>query len=682
MIKINKDLIFGLDIGTRTIIGVVGYKEEDKFIVIKSVSKEHEERAMMDGQVHDIEKVARTVRYVKEILEKEVGQTLTNVSIAAAGRILNTKIIEVGREYNEPILHTRMHVETLEMQALELAQKELEEDDNNSVANYYCVGYSVMHYKLEGYEISHLEGHKGKKVDVKLLATFLPKAVVESLYEVTKRVHLNVRHLTLEPIAAITAIIPQNIRMLNLALVDVGAGTSDIAITKDGAVVSYGMIPVAGDEITEVIMQKYLVDFNTADRMKREIGIKNLIQFQDIIGTSCKVKKDEILKVIEPVVENLAALISDKIIELNGDDIPKAIFCVGGGSQVVGLCDKISANSGVDKIRVTLRTGEQVEGVVDENKDVTGPQIITPYGICLVGAEHKAEQVIRVEVNDEQVELLDTKKTIVMDAILEKGFKHNMLFPNKGKSLIFKVNGKRTIIKGSGGEIGMITLNGQPVNLEHKIKTGDKIHIKKAIDGENAIVTIEDLIDTKISVFIEDTKIDLPIFLKNGDILSYNYQIEQKDDIRKIGVDNIEELVNVFTGTTNSQFLVNEEEMKLGYILKDGDMISVLDDYEQRIYEDYNMQDDEDAYKTDDTILEDEVKPIYKKPTYHIEVTVNGDPVTLTDRTEFLFPSIFDYINFDLNAKKGNLIMKLNGRTASFMDQLVNGDKIEIYWES
>lgn len=56
--------------------------------------------------------------------------------------------------------------------------------------------------------------------------------------------------------------------MLNLALVDVGAGTSDICITKEGSVIAYGMIPIAGDELTMAIVDKYLVDFDTAEAIK------------------------------------------------------------------------------------------------------------------------------------------------------------------------------------------------------------------------------------------------------------------------------------------------------------------------------------------------------------------------------------------------------------------------------
>lgn len=83
-------LVFGLDIGTRSIVGTVGYLNGGKFHVLAQRSKEHETRAMLDGQIHDIGKVGETISQVKEQLEADLGRELTEVCIAAAGRVLRT----------------------------------------------------------------------------------------------------------------------------------------------------------------------------------------------------------------------------------------------------------------------------------------------------------------------------------------------------------------------------------------------------------------------------------------------------------------------------------------------------------------------------------------------------------------------------------------------------------------
>ena len=82
--------VYGLDIGTRSIVGTVGYQEKDRFVVVAQRVKEHETRAMIDGQIHDIGAVGDMIREVTEELEIETKQELRQVCIAAAGRVLRT----------------------------------------------------------------------------------------------------------------------------------------------------------------------------------------------------------------------------------------------------------------------------------------------------------------------------------------------------------------------------------------------------------------------------------------------------------------------------------------------------------------------------------------------------------------------------------------------------------------
>ena len=85
------NVIFALDIGTRSIIGMVGTVEEDKVKIIAIEKEEHTERAMIDGQIENIEKVAAVADKVKKRLEDKVKFQLRRVSVAAAGRGLRTK---------------------------------------------------------------------------------------------------------------------------------------------------------------------------------------------------------------------------------------------------------------------------------------------------------------------------------------------------------------------------------------------------------------------------------------------------------------------------------------------------------------------------------------------------------------------------------------------------------------
>ncbi len=102
------------------------------------------------------------------------------------------------------------------------------------------------------------------------------------------------------------------------------------------------MVPQAGDKVTEAIAQEYLVDFNTAENIKRQIGINEEITYTDVLGFENSIKSENIKKVIEAVVKKIAESIGSKVKELNGNKPPSAIFLVGGGAHTPGLIEQIS----------------------------------------------------------------------------------------------------------------------------------------------------------------------------------------------------------------------------------------------------------------------------------------------------------------------------------------------------
>ena len=120
-----KDIIFALDIGTRSVIGTVGIIRDKKFEVICEKYQEHEERAMVDGQIHDINLVSQVVDSIKRKIEKEIGFKLEEVSIAAAGRFLRTCEAKADIELNDEQEIDKDIIRTLELSAVKEAEAEV-----------------------------------------------------------------------------------------------------------------------------------------------------------------------------------------------------------------------------------------------------------------------------------------------------------------------------------------------------------------------------------------------------------------------------------------------------------------------------------------------------------------------------------------------------------------------------
>ena len=181
----DKDLIYALDIGTRSVVGVVGRPVGDRLKVLDVELAEHGKRAMMDGQIDDIRQVAGLARTVTERLEDRLGIRLERVCVAAAGRALRTQMGSFTLELSEEQSIDEEEISRLEAGAVSAAEEALQ-GDGEARRQMFLVGYTVAQYRLDNYPLNNLQYHTGRKVEADVVATFLPGEVVESLYAATR----------------------------------------------------------------------------------------------------------------------------------------------------------------------------------------------------------------------------------------------------------------------------------------------------------------------------------------------------------------------------------------------------------------------------------------------------------------------------------------------------------------
>ena len=561
--------VFGLDIGTRNVVGTVGYQNDDKeFVVAAQYVREHETRAMLDGQIHDIGRVAKTIKEVKDELEKQTGQPLEEVCIAAAGRVLKTVTTHVEYEYAQESVVTGEDIHTLNLLGIEKAQEALKEVNDTSY-KFYCVGYSTVKFFLNDEVFISLEGHKANKIGEDIIVTFLPEDVVDGLYAAVGQAGLSVANMTLEPIAAINVAIPENYRMLNIALVDVGAGTSDISITRDGSIIAYGMIPHAGDELTEVIVQHFLVDFNMAEHIKLQSTTSDKVTYKDIMSIEHTIPAEDVWEVVAPVVDNIAHEVSAKIIELNGDKTVSACFVVGGGGKIHGFTEELAEDLDLPQERVALR-GEEVLGeVIFEQEDITkDPLLVTPIGICLNYYDQR-NNFIMVRFNGERIKLYDNNRLTIVDAALQAGFPNDELFPKRGTPINFTVNGVARLVRGEAGEGAVVTMNGKPASINTPLEPNSEIVIEPSTAGEAAVYKISQLDEYNHSVItfiINGRRVSCPRFVQvNGRLEPEDYSIRENDVIETRNYYTVRQIAQFMDLVidTDQMIYVNNEEADL-----------------------------------------------------------------------------------------------------------------------
>ncbi len=692
-------MVFALDIGTRKIAGLLAEldKEEERIVVKDVIIREHEHRAMLDGQIHDVEKVAKAVRNVKEELEKRNGIELTKVAVALAGRFLRTVVSDAEIDVSEIGEITKDVITKLELTAVAKASESTEE-------NMYCVGYSVLRYELDGDWFKKIEGMRGKTAYVKVVVAFLPNQVIEAMLSVVKRVGLTITHLTLEPIAAMNIAIPEDLRILNIALVDVGAGTSDIAISKEGTITAYGMVPLAGDEITEAISKKFLLDFYTAEAVKRNYHNSETLKVKNILDKEKEIKSEDVIKAIEPTVDAITKKVADEIVQLNGDK-PQAVMVVGGGAKVPLFAKLLANHLELDEELVSLKESKNL-GVIDETGQIIGSEFVTPLGIAYTALYKTGAVFEQVVLNGEPIQLIGFRGTYsVWEVLLQAGYSTETILGRPGKSIIVEINGEPKVLKGEMPKPAVVKINSQPSSLRDKIRHGDHIEFEPAISGKDAEYYLYEVVSPiSLRALITDEVISFyPKIKLNGLENTSNVKLNDGDRIElpKVKVQDILEFLRSDIPTL--EFFYNNEykEMDVGVvrIIKDGSELSkdnfveFGDTLEYAIeYREIKIKDLPEINRLTILIkLNGEQKLLSKdgslfmvnetvvSPEYLIK---NGDKIkaVIQDEQNFIMADVLRLFDLDIRKIKRYTLLK-NNQPSGFTEPLEPGDEIIFEFE-
>ena len=704
--KPRYERIFALDIGTRSVIGIVAEQTPEGLKIIATERQEHKTRAMIDGQIHDVPQVAAVIDNVKKALVKRTGP-LKSAAVAAAGRALYTMTAAAEMEFSGII--TAEQERSLDFAGVQAAQAKLAESHTvDDLSNYYCVGYSTVKYELDGTQLKTLVGQRGRIASATVIATFLPRQVIDSMHSALQSVQLDMQALTLEPIAAINVLIPATMRHLNLVLVDIGAGTSDVAITRNGAVIAYGMVPQAGDEITDALSQQFLLDFNVAEQLKRDVTNGLQGKFADIMGMEYDLSPEDALKPIMPNIKKLAESIVQQILELNGGEPPQAIMMVGGGSLTPNLSKFVAEIMDLPMGRVAVRHPDKIDGVLDIPEELKLPDAVTPLGILKI-ASINTLHFLRVYVNDAEYSLFNFRDLTVSDALLNAGIILKKLNGRPGLGTMLKINGENKFIPGTMGTMAQLSVDGSPANLDTPIHDGSRIQVIPGQSGASPEITLEDVLEIPPSytVFIngEETSIAAQ-FVINGQAAQPGQLLHDGDEIISKETRNLGEVLNTAGFPPMGKkvkYTLNDKESQYTIspkILLNDNPANLTTEVHQQDYIEYiapelpKLGDVLNVSELDASLVIYYEGQEHKIPSATVSLEVNGHPATpntlIADGSSVRFmkslraaTTVSDAllaVGFQPPAAKSrvNFTILVNKQPVNFTDPIKNGDELAV----
>lgn len=711
---LSNKVIFALDIGTRSIIGMVGCLENGKVNILGIEKAEHARRTMIDGQIENIDKVAAVAAEVKKGLEKQLDIELKRVHIAAAGRALRTQRVTFEMELPEVQLITEEIVSRLEAGAISAAEETFarESGAEDRDRRFYLAGYSICQYYLDDYIMSSLKDHHGKVIRVDIIATFLPGEVVESLYTTMHKIGLEVASITLEPIAAINAVIPEELRLLNLALADIGAGTSDIAACRDGSVIGYTMATVAGDEITETIMKEYLVDFRTAEDIKMRLENREDIVFLDVLGFEQTIPYDNLMSCISKTTEKLCREISDKIKEVNGG-VPSAVFLSGGGSRLKGLREGVIESLEMTPNRVGIAGNNFKTHAFSEKYDLNNPEYATPLGIMISAGLNLINDSFQIILNGKPAKLFRSGVFNVRDLLMMNGYAYQDMIGRAGKNVSVTVNGKRVVFPATPTEPAVLTINGEEGKLSDMVNAGDVILFQPAVNGKTPEVKLEDLegiIGADNICLNGEAATSLQTVLRFGDKVTFDSTeasmqwAEQAAEAARLAAET-EAAEETVVEAVPEHVSVMEDMIPIAAVAPIATAAPKTSVIKTTVVTPAPVQEPvevsikaeepvkaEEFIKAEEPVQAEPAQPAAQAPlvpeaavlpqSLGITFTLNDKPLTLVRRERsnpYLLMDMLQYSGVDFSNLKGEVVLLVNGANGYFQQPLQAGDVISIY---
>ena len=378
----NDKIVVGLDIGTTKVCALVGRKNEFGKLEILGMGKAVSE-GVVRGMVSNIDKTVEAIKKAIRQAEEQSGINIGVVNVGIAGQHIKSL------QHNGSI--TR-----------QVTDHEITVEDVNRLTNdmYRLVtppGSEIIHVMPQEYKVDYEEGitdpvgMSGVRLEGNFHIITAQSNAINNINKCVTRAGLAVEHLILEPLASCMSVLSEEEKEAGVVLVDIGGGTTDLAIFKDNIIRHTAVLPFGGNIITSDIKQGCMVMQNQAEQLKVKFG-KAIAQeaseneIVSIPGLRDRTPKEISIKnlayIIEARMEEIVELIYAEIMRSGyGNSLAAGIVITGGGSQLQNLVQLVEYITGMD-----TRIGYPNEHLGKSKVDaVKSPMYATSVGLVLAG---------------------------------------------------------------------------------------------------------------------------------------------------------------------------------------------------------------------------------------------------------------------------------------------------------
>ena len=387
--------LVALDIGTEFIKALIA-KVVGDHIEIVGVGRKHQELTdMQAGAIADIAAVVGNCDAALSQAEQQAGVSVRTAIIGIAGELIKGTTITVKCTRKDPtkpldvaeleriigLVQERAQNKAKEQLALELAGKQIE---------IRLVNSALVGIDIDGYKVTNPIGFQGKDVVVQLYTAFAPLIHIGALERTAHELDLDLLAVAAEPFAVARSVIGNDPNAnMSAVLMDVGGGTTDIAVINEGGVQGTKMFGIGGRAFTRAIERELDVDFNKAEELKLDLQTQHLAEG----------RRTDVVKALDKTLDVWISGVELALGEFTKlDHLPHHLLLCGGGSSLDRLVERLEQGEWYKALPFTKRPiiqhiqPEQVVGIVDKTGNVTDHTFITAMGLLRVGLDTLMQQ--------------------------------------------------------------------------------------------------------------------------------------------------------------------------------------------------------------------------------------------------------------------------------------------------
>lgn len=386
--KKSDQLIVGLDIGTEFVKALIARVNGDELEVI-GVGRAHQSLSdMQSGAISDIAGVVANCNKALTQAEDMAGVSPRQAVIGIAGELVKgiTTTVKYRRPNPEKALdgaEIELIIDRAQAKTLERAQKQLELETGKKDVEVKLVNSAIVAMHIDTYKVSNPIGFQGKEVVIQLYTAFAPMVHIGALERTATELDLDLLAVAAEPFAVSRSLIGADASSnFTAILIDVGGGTTDIAVVDDGGVQGTKMFGIGGRAFTKSISSELDLDFKDAEKVKLDIKTDTLDEETETRAT------DALKRTLEVWIDGVELALSEFT---NVDHLPSKIYLCGGGASLALLTEELKKQNWYKDLPFTrkptieLIDPDQVSDMEDNTGKVNDHTLITALGLLRVG---------------------------------------------------------------------------------------------------------------------------------------------------------------------------------------------------------------------------------------------------------------------------------------------------------